>query len=149
MTVTVGTASGNKTVGVMTLGTASGNKTVLAGYVGTSGGIKLIYTATPTVTAAPSAQSDGGATATHMFASETATITDGLGPFTYAWTYSSSVNGTFSFNGGVSNTASVTPTVSGVASSTLAEAVLICTVTDTATGVTGESNPVSLLYARS
>lgn len=149
MSLTIGTASGNKTAGAMTLGTASGNKTILAGYVGTSGGNKLFFTATPTVTATPSAQSDGDSTATHTFASETASIIDGLGPFTYAWTYSSSLNGTFSFSGGISNTATVAPEVSGVPGATLAEAVLICTVTDTATGVTAESNSVSLLYARS
>lgn len=149
MTLTIGTASGNKTVGVMTLGTASGNKTVLAGYVGTAGGNKLFFTATPTVTAAPPSQTASGAAASYEFTPETATVTDGLGPYTYSWSFLTSNNGTFSFVGGISNTASVTPQVAGVPVATLADATLSCTVVDTTTGVSGESNTVTLQYGRS
>jgi hypothetical protein len=62
----------------------------------------------------------------------TCTASGGTGPYTYAWTYSSSSGGSWGFAGS-STLATVAPQVTGVAN--VASAVLICTVTDAASAV--------------
>lgn len=66
------------------------------------------------------------------FSPITCTASGGTGPYTYAWTYSSSSGGSWGFAGS-STSATATPQVTSVA--TVASAILICTVTDAAATV--------------
>lgn len=85
-------------------------------------------------------------TAGFNFNTNTVTITGGVPPYTQVWSWSSQVNGTFTFSG--SNTATtVTPRVTGVAIGPAATANLTCTVTDSASTVVA-SPPSAYEYER-
>lgn len=146
--LTIGTSGGNKTAYALTVGTSGGNKTVFEGWVGTSGGNKQFFSASPIVSATPTDQSYDDTPSSLIFAPETASVLGGVGPFTYLWTYTGTSGGTFTFAGGIVTLSTCTPQVASVAPLATASASLICTVTDTTTGLTGVSNTVALEYNR-
>jgi YD repeat-containing protein len=80
--------------------------------------------------------------ASYTFASVTVSVTGGSGSFTYSWTPASTSGGTWASG----TAATFTPIVSGVASSTTAQATYTCTVTDTVTGAHATSNAVLYQY---
>jgi hypothetical protein len=95
---------------------------------------------TPPGLSVSSSQSLSGTTTSKTFSAVTATSDDGTTPTAYSWAYSNQNNGTFA---GSSTTASFTPSVSGVGSSTTASATLTCTAT---IGGVQYSDSVSLSY---
>jgi hypothetical protein len=100
---------------------------------------KLVWTGF-TATAAPSSWS--GATASgNLLVSDpfTASVTGGVGPFTYAWTL---ISGGAVF--GIDSPTSATTTFSGVGYSDLDIATYKCVVTDTATGLSDDTNTITV-----
>jgi len=139
MPITIGTGAGNKVIANVVVGTASGNETVLNAYVGTSGGNKLVYTAL-SAAAFPNSVTGfriGAGVATTI--STTATATGGLGPFTYSWARTSG-DTEISITAASSATTQFTATL-GNGDSFSAQ--FVCTVTDTGTGLTVDTNAVS------
>jgi hypothetical protein len=68
----------------------------------------------------------------------TATVSDGTGPFTYAWTIVSGSGFT------LASTTSVTVTINSTGTNTLKEGVIRCTVTDTGNGNLVRSDDASI-----
>lgn len=137
MSSEIGTSGGNKTIAAITVGTSGGNKAVLIGTVGTSSGNKVFFSAL-SVSAAP-VNADGiGGVANINTSASTATASGGIGPFTYLWTKVSGDNIT------INNATLATTTFRGslMASPEVRNATFICTVTDTATGLSAPSNNV-------
>lgn len=141
--IVIGTSGGNKTIAAITVGTASGNKSVQTGYVGTASGNKVFFSAM-TVVAAPDPVTGSGIAINITTNAATATPTGGIGPYTYLWT---KVSGdAISINSATS--ATTTFTGSGMASPEERDAIFICTVTDTATGLAVASNSIGATVQR-
>ncbi len=68
------------------------------------------------------------------FATNTCTVVGGVPPYTYAWSWTGTSGGTFTFVGSSTN-ATCTPRVTGVAFGGGAVGTLICTVTDSTAAV--------------
>ena len=140
MPSSVGTSGGNKTIAAITVGTSGGNKGVLVGYVGTSGGNKVWFSAL-SASASPSSFSQTTVTApdTNINGPATASVSGGIGPFTYAW----------SRTGGSATVTATAPTSAATSfsafqgSAGVITSTWICTVTDTATGFSAITNTVS------
>lgn len=127
----VGTAdSGVQQVEAMYVGTVgSGTQRVLAAYVGTVGsGVQMFFSGL-VATASPSSLIATSPTNPVTSGATTVTPSNGIGPYTYAWT----VFGTFT----VTNPTSATTTMREVLSPGDSDSgTARCTVTDTATGAT-------------
>jgi len=136
MTAYVGTVgSGQQTIISIYVGTSgSGQQRVLAGYVGTSGSGQQIFFSGLTASASPSNLiSDTRTPGPTTTAPTTVSPANGIGPFTYAWSYVDGDTG-ISINSPSSSTTSFTGSVN--MSNTELDADFNCLVTDTATGAT-------------
>jgi hypothetical protein len=127
--------------GVANSTTATATLTVTAtiGGVQYTDSVSLSYqnttaVVTPTVSISPAGQTLTGAAASKTFAVETATVANGT-PSAYAWSYTSSSGGTWSFSGGTTSS-TCTPTVASVTAGVTATASLRCTATVSGTAYT-------------
>ncbi len=98
------------------------------------------------VTLAITSDSASGAINNHTFADNTATADGGTGSYSYVWSATNTVNGVWTFTASTNRVCA--PIVSSVASSTTAEADVICTVIDILAGTVVASAPAHYTYAR-
>ena len=85
-------------------------------------------------------------TSSWTFGNTTCSASGGTPPYSYSWAYVSSSGGTWGFAGS-STVATVAPRVTSVAQGTEAQAVLRCTVTDSAgVPVVAQSNTADYFY---
>jgi hypothetical protein len=146
----IGTAgSGVQQVSSLYVGTvSSGRQQVLAGYVGTAGsGVQQFYAAL-TAVASPASVSASGSIGMHLFSPvSTCTASNGSGSYSYAWSLNNTGDGSVAFSG---SSAVPSPAIqfTGLNSGDVGSADLICTVTDTVSGFSVQSNTVTASYSR-
>jgi hypothetical protein len=135
----IGESGTNHIVKEIYVGESGVNHAVISGYIGTAAGNKLFFSAL-TVTASPTSVSGSRATpGATVSNSSTATVSGGLGSYTYSWTDGGAAT--------ITSPTAATTTFSAIVTcaNTPVEDTATVTATDTSTGITARASVYVML----
>lgn len=142
MTVYFGTSVGNKAIANGFIGSAAGNKQILFIYAGSATGNKVVWSSLSASAAPADFLVTSATTGLVITGNCTVTVTNGIGPYTYTWHITTTSGNTISVGSPTSAVTNFSANVTVLNPSSIG--VAYCTVVDTGTGLTVNTNNVTL-----
>lgn len=138
MPLSVGTGAGNKILTAVFVNTPAGQKPLDLIYVGTGAGNKVIFSALAASASPSSVSGSGTAGSPIQTAISSVSVTGGTGSYSYLWTQTGGA-----VMAPTAATAAATRFLATPPTPQVRVATWICTVTDTGTGQTTDTNVVT------